>query len=87
MHPYYANKNAGLGRYDIVQSNFSDPTVNIIGGYNTKFLKDKLTFAAQVGYHQLENGVIRQSTNGSKFVIPDFQSINNTDPLTQTSNQ
>jgi len=86
-HPYYASRNAGLGRYDIVQANFSDPTVNIIGGYNTKFFQDKLSFAAQVGYHQLENGVIRQATNGSKFVIPDFQSINNTDPLTQTSSQ
>jgi TonB-linked SusC/RagA family outer membrane protein len=86
-HPYYASRNAGLGVYDIVQSNFSDPTVNIIGGYNNKFLKDKLTFTAQVGYHQLENGVIRQSVDGSKFVIPDFQSINNTDPLTVTSNQ
>ena len=86
-HPYYAARNNGLGRYDIVQANFSDPTVNIIGGYNTKFLKDKLTFDAQVGYHQFENGVIRQSTYGSKFVIPDFQSINNTDPLTITSTQ
>ncbi len=86
-HPYYAARNAGLGRYDIVQSNFSDPTVNIIGGYNTQFLNDKLTFAAQVGYHQFENGVIRQSVNGTKFVIPDFQSINNTDPLTITSTQ
>ena len=86
-HPYYAARNAGLGRYDIVQANFSDPTVNIIAGYNNKFLKDRLSFGAQVGYHQLENGVIRQSVNGSKFVIPDFQSINNTDPLTVTSNQ
>jgi len=86
-HPYYAARNAGLGVYDIVQSNFSDPTVNIIAGYNNKFLKNKLTFDAQVGYHQIENGVIRQSVDGSKFVIPDFQSINNTDPLTVTSNQ
>jgi len=86
-HPYYASRNAGLGRYDIVQANFSDPTVNIIAGYNNKFLKDRLSFGAQVGYHQLENGVIRQSVNGTKFVIPDFQSINNTDPLTITSLQ
>lgn len=86
-HPYYANRNAGLGRYDIVHANFSDPTINIIGGYDNKFLNNRLSFGAQVGYHQLENGVIRQTTNGSKYVIPDFQSINNTDPLTQTSNQ
>lgn len=86
-HPYYAARNAGLGRYDVVYANFSDPTVNILAGYNNKFLKDKLSFGAQVGYHQLENGVARQSVNGSKFLIPDFQSINNTNPETQTSNQ
>ncbi|RYZ61706.1 MAG: SusC/RagA family TonB-linked outer membrane protein, partial [Chitinophagaceae bacterium] len=88
-HPYYAanNQRTDGGRYDIVQANFSDPTINIIGGYNKKFLNDRFSFGAQVGYHQLENGVVRQSTNGTKFVIPDFQSINNTEPLSQTANQ
>ncbi|WP_114792354.1 SusC/RagA family TonB-linked outer membrane protein [Niabella yanshanensis] len=86
-HPYYAARNAGLGRYDLVQSNFSDPTVNILAGYNNKFFNNKLSFAGQVGYHQLENGIIRLATNGSKYIIPDFQSINNTDPVSITSRQ
>ncbi|NTS41893.1 SusC/RagA family TonB-linked outer membrane protein [Flavisolibacter sp. BT320] len=88
-HPNYGanNQRTDRGRYDIVQANFSDPTINIIGGYNKKFFNDRFSFGAQVGYHQLENGVVRQTTNGTKFVIPDFQSINNTDPLSQTANQ
>ena len=31
-----------------------------------------------LGYHQLENGVKRVVSNGTKFVVPDFQSIKNT---------
>jgi TonB-linked SusC/RagA family outer membrane protein len=86
-HPYYANKNAGEGQFNLVQSNFSDPTINILAGYNNKFLQDKLSFSGQVGYHQLENRVTRSATYGTKFLVPDFQSINNTDPLSQTSSQ
>lgn len=88
-HPYYAanNSRGDGGRYDLVHSNFSDPTINIIAGYNNKFLDNKLSFGAQVGYHQQENGVIRQATSGTRFIIPDFQSINNTDPLTIVSSQ
>lgn len=86
-HPYYFNKNAGVGEYNLVQANFSDPTVNILAGYNNKFFKDKISFSGQVGYHQFENAVVREATNGTKFIIPDFQSINNTDPLTQTATQ
>ena len=87
MHPYYAARNAGEGEYYLTHSNFSDPTLNIIAGYNTNFLDDKLSFAAQVGYHQLENGVTRLVTSGSKYIIPDFQSINNTEPSTVISSQ
>lgn len=86
-HPYYFNKNAGTGQYNLVQSNFSDPTINILAGYSNKFLSEKLSFSGQVGYHQMENGVTRSAMNGTKFIIPDFQSINNTDPLTQTGTQ
>ncbi|GAA4515268.1 SusC/RagA family TonB-linked outer membrane protein [Sphingobacterium thermophilum] len=86
-HPYYANANNGSGEYNLVQSNFSDPTINILAGYNNKFLQDKLSFSGQVGYHQLENKVTRSAANGTKFIVPDFQSINNTDPLSQTSTQ
>ncbi len=86
-HPYYATKNEGTGEYYLTQSNFSDPTVNLIAGYNTDLLNDNLTFAAQVGYHQLENGITRLVTSGTKYIIPDFQSINNTDPATIISSQ
>lgn len=87
IHPYYSANNAGLGQYFITNQNFSDPTINVIGGYNNKFLNDKFTFAAQVGYHQLENGITRLTSNGQKFIIPDFQSINNTDVATMVSSQ
>ncbi|WP_031301480.1 SusC/RagA family TonB-linked outer membrane protein [Sphingobacterium paucimobilis] len=86
-HPYYYNKNLGTGQYNLVQSNFSDPTINILAGYNNKFLNEKLSFSGQVGYHQMENGVTRSAMNGTDFTVPDFQSINNTNPLTQTGTQ
>lgn len=86
-HPYYANRNAGEGQYNLVQSNFSDPTINILAGYNDRFFDGKFSFAGQVGYHQLENAVTRSAANGFRFIVPDFQSINNTDPETQTAIQ
>ncbi|WP_299669162.1 SusC/RagA family TonB-linked outer membrane protein [uncultured Polaribacter sp.] len=86
-HPYYFNRNAGEGQYDLVQSNFSDPTINILAGYNNNFFDKKFSFSAQLGYHQLENEVTRSASSGSRFIIADFQSINNTDPLTQTTSQ
>lgn len=86
-HPYYANANAGSGQYNLVQSNFSDPTINILVGYNNDFFDNRFTFSGQVGYHQLENAITRSAMNGTRFIVPDFQSINNTDPTTQTGNQ
>ncbi|MBE8722730.1 SusC/RagA family TonB-linked outer membrane protein [Sphingobacterium pedocola] len=86
-HPYYFNRNAGEGQYNLVQANFSDPTINILGGYNDKFFNDKFSFSGQVGYHQLENAVTRSALNGTGFIVPDFQSINTTDPATQTGSQ
>lgn len=87
LHPYYAYNNNGEGYYSLTKANFSDPTINILTGYNNKFLDDKLSFSAQVGYHQLENKVTRLSTSGSKFTVPDFQSINNVEPATVISSQ
>lgn len=84
-HPYYYKTNNGDGVYVLTKSNFSDPTLNLLTGYNNKFLEDKLSFSAQLGYHQLENGITRLSTNGSKFIVPDFQSINNCEPATVSS--
>lgn len=87
LHPYYAAENDGIGQYFLTDQNFSDPTINILAGYNNSFLNKKLTFSAQVGYHQLENAVTRLTTNGQKFTIPDFQSINNVDVATIVSSQ
>ncbi len=84
-HPYYYDNNAGSGSYNLSKSNFSDPTLNILAGYNNDFFNKKVTFSAQVGYHQVENGVTRLSTYGSNFSVVDFQSINNCDASTITS--
>ena len=86
-HPYYSAYNAGTGYYDITKSDFSDPTLNFLAGYSNEFLNKKLSVSAQFGYHQLENGVTQISTLGSKFAVPDFQSINNCDPLSISSTQ
>ena len=80
-HPYYDTYQDGYGYYNLLKSNFSDPTLNIITGYNNSFFNDKFSFTAQFGYHQLENGRTQSSIYGSKFAVMDFQSINNCDPL------
>ena len=86
-HPYYDTYQDGTGLYNISKSNFSDPTLNVLAGYANEFLDDKLSISAQVGYHQLENGITRLSTYGTKFAVVDFQSINNCDPLSISSSQ
>ncbi len=86
-HPYYDTYQDGTGYYNNTKSNFSDPTLNVIAGYTNEFLNDKLSLSAQFGYHQIENGVTRLSTTGSKFAVVDFQSINNCDPLSISSIQ
>ncbi len=86
-HPYYDTYQDGTGIYNISKSNFSDPTLNVLAGYTNEFLNDKLSVSAQVGYHQLENGVTRLGTYGTKFAVVDFQSINNCDPLSISSSQ
>jgi TonB-linked SusC/RagA family outer membrane protein len=86
-HPYYDTYQDGTGVYNITQSNFSDPTLNVIAGYTNDFLNDKLSVSAQFGYHQLENGITRLGTYGTKFAVIDFQSINNCDPLSISSKQ
>jgi TonB-linked SusC/RagA family outer membrane protein len=86
-HPYYDTYQDGTGVYNISKSNFSDPTLNVLAGYTNEFLDDKLSVSAQFGYHQLENGVTRLGTYGTKFAVVDFQSINNVDPLSVSSSQ
>jgi TonB-linked SusC/RagA family outer membrane protein len=89
-HPYFTTNNYAVlpgngGVYNLSKSNFSDPTINFLAGYNDSFLGDKLTVSAQAGYHQMENGVTRLSTYGTKFAVVDLQSINNCDPTTVSS--
>ena len=84
-HPYYSSAQEGVGSYNQAKSNFNDPTLNILAGYGGSFFDDKFTLNAQVGYHQIENGVNRLSTYGSNFAVVDFQSINNCDPTTVTA--
>lgn len=86
-HPYYFNNNNGTGVYNIAKSNFSDPTMNILTGYSNSFFDEKISLSTQFGYHQLENGITRLATTGSKYAVVDFQSINNVDPLTINSTQ
>jgi TonB-linked SusC/RagA family outer membrane protein len=86
-HPYYSAYNTGNGYYNISKNNFSDPTMNIIAGYNNSFFNKKLSLSAQFGYHQYENGVTMVGTTGNKFAVPDFQSIINCDPLSISSVQ
>ena len=75
--------NAGV--YSLSKYNTNDPTVNILAGYNNDFLDGKLTFGAQLGYHQLEKGVSSLSSSGSNFKVIDFYSINNCTESTVTS--
>jgi TonB-linked SusC/RagA family outer membrane protein len=86
-HPYHDTYQDGTGSYNISKSNFSDPTLNLLAGYANTFLDDRLSISAQFGYHQLENGITRLSTYGTKFAVVDFQSINNCDPLSISSVQ
>lgn len=84
-HPYYSTGQTGAGYYNLTKSNFSDPTLNILAGYSNNFFNDNLSVSAQFGYHQQENGVARVATTGSKFLDPNFQSIQNCDPLSISS--
>jgi TonB-linked SusC/RagA family outer membrane protein len=86
-HPYYSAYNNGNGYYNKTKSDFSDPSLNILTGYNNEFLDNKLSLGVQFGYHQQENGISRIATTGSKFAVADFQSINNCDPLSISSTQ
>ncbi len=89
-HPYWATYNYTIlpgrgGVYNMSKSNFSDPTLNFLTGWNDVFMDKKLTLSAQIGYHQLENRVTQLSTYGANYKVVELQSINNTDPATVTS--
>lgn len=89
-HPYYRTYNItsddanNSGAYSMTKYNNSDPTINILAGYNNTF-NDKFTLGVQVGYHQLENAVKSLSSSGKNFAIMDMFSITNCAPESVTS--
>ena len=91
-HPYYRTYNLtsddanNSGAYSMTKYNNSDPTLNILAGYNNTF-NDKFTLGVQVGYHQLENAVKSLSSSGTNFAIIDMFSINNCSPESVTSSK
>lgn len=91
-HPYYTSYNKTVddsnngGSYNISKYNTSDPSLNILAGYNNTF-NEKHTFGVQVGYHQQERGVNSLATSGSNFMLIDFYSINNCEASTVTSSK
>lgn len=83
VHPYYRAANQSVndaqnnGVYNISKYNTSDPSFNLLAGYDNNFFNDKLHFGAQLGYHQYENGVTSLASYGSNFKVIDFYSIQN----------
>lgn len=87
QHPYYYHANGGVGIYNIANSNFSDPSLNVMAGYSNEFFNKSVSLTTQIGYHQQENGVVRVASTGSKYQVIDFMSINNVDRATINSIQ
>ena len=79
-HPQWSTTATGTGSYDRSKVNESNPTINIISTYKKEF--GKFNASAQIGYHQNEQGSKTLSVHGEKFMVPDFQSINNCDVTT-----
>jgi TonB-linked SusC/RagA family outer membrane protein len=88
-HPYWATYNYNVvpgmgGVYNMSKANFSDKSMNILAGWEDKFLDDKLSAQVHFGYHQIDNGVANLTTYGRNFAVIDLASINNTEPETQS---
>ncbi len=79
-HPQWSSTATGTGSYDQAKVNESNPTINVISTYKKEF--GKFNASAQIGYHQLEQGSKTLAVHGEKFMVPDFQSINNCDITT-----
>ncbi|HAQ18606.1 MAG TPA: SusC/RagA family TonB-linked outer membrane protein, partial [Prolixibacteraceae bacterium] len=79
-HPQWSSTATGTGSYDQSKMNDSNPTINIISTYKKEF--GKFNASAQVGYHQTEQASKTLSVHGEKFMVADFQSINNCDIAT-----
>ena len=89
-HPYSTTYNFDVqpgrgGAYNMVKANFSDKSLNIFGGWENAFLDKRLNVQAQIGYIQEENAQSNLAVYGRNYIVLDLASINNTDPLTQTS--
>ncbi|MFA6335228.1 MAG: SusC/RagA family TonB-linked outer membrane protein [Bacteroidales bacterium] len=79
-HPDWSSTATGTGSYDQSRVNQSNPTINIIGSYKKEFGKFNTT--ASIIYSQLEQYTNTLSVHGEKFMVADFQSINNCDKST-----
>jgi TonB-linked SusC/RagA family outer membrane protein len=79
-HPQWSSTATGTGSYDQSKLNDANPTINIISTYKKEF--GKFNASAQLGYHQNEQGSKTLSVHGEKFMVADFQSINNCDIAT-----
>lgn len=79
-HPQWSSTATGTGSYDQSKVNENNPTLNLISTYKKQF--GKLDVSGQVGYRQFEQGSQTLSVHGEKFMVPNFQSINNCDPTT-----
>lgn len=78
-HPQWSSSATGTGIYDQSRVFQSNPTINLIASYKKDI--GKFSASAQVGYHQMEQANSTLSVHGEKFLVPDFQSINNCDIL------
>ncbi len=79
-HPQWSSTATGTGSYDQARVNESNPTINLLATYKKEF--GKFNASAQVGYHQIEQGSNTLSVRGEKFMVADFQSIQNCDNTT-----
>lgn len=78
-HPQWSSTATGTGIYDQSRLFQSNPSFNFIASYKKDI--GKVSASAQVGYHQTEQANSTLSVHGEKFLVPDFQSINNCDIL------
>ncbi len=78
-NPQWSSSATGTGIYDQSRLFQSNPSFNFIASYKKDI--GKFSASAQVGYHQTEQANSTLSVHGEKFLVPDFQSINNCDIL------
>ncbi len=79
-HPQWSSTATGTGSYDQSRVNEFNPNINVISTYKKEL--GKFNASAMVGYHQTEQGSKTLSVHGEKFMVADFQSINNCDVST-----